>query len=115
MKREDFIKTVTGLITEYIFERVDSKSNAQLRINPLTLSASIVSDADFLAEIADNEEAIEDAAAVDGLENEDGADRQAAQNPDFYPVASLIIKDSKGASIPDSIEINKLVDNYFNQ
>lgn len=109
MTREEFIDVVAQLVGQYIFEGRMPGANVQLRVNPATLGIALVSNADFMAEIADNDEAVEAAAAADRPEAEDAADMQVRRNPDFYPVSTLITADNK----PDREAIGKVADHYF--
>lgn len=96
MTREEFIKVVETLVAQYIAEGVVPQSNAQLRVNPVSKSVAIVSNDEYLSEIADNIETTEDAAAADGLASETSTDWQSSQNPDFYPILTLLHKDRQG-------------------
>ncbi|MDE6007170.1 MAG: hypothetical protein K2G67_06420 [Muribaculaceae bacterium] len=105
-------ESITRLVNEYIdnFDRFDS--NPQIRINPATLTATLVNGSDMLTAIADNDEAIEDAAAADGLSTEDAADFQASQNPDFYAVKKLLISSPAGNTSADIARIRRIAANY---
>lgn len=113
MKREDFIKTVTTQVEEYIenFDRFDS--NPQLRVNPVLLFTDIINGKDMLNGIGYSEEAIEDAAYAQGDETESSSDFQASQDPDFYPVKKLLKPIGPNTSAPDVAAIEKIADNYF--
>lgn len=111
MTREDFTKTLEGVVRQFIDYPADFGPDPQLRINPLTLAVTIVRASDRLAEIEDSNEAVEDAAGAQGAASEDGTDFQVTQNPDFYPLNRLI---SWGESpSPDHKAIASLVDTYF--
>lgn len=105
-------ESITRLVNEYIdnFDRFDS--NPQIRINPSTLSATLVNGSDMLTALADNDEALEEAAAADGLETEEAADYQTAQNPDFYAVKKLLLSSRAGNTSPNSEAIRKIVSHY---
>ena len=105
--------TITRLVNEYIdnFDRFDS--NPQIRVNPAKLSATLVNGSDMTAEIEDNDEAIEDAAAADGLATEDAADYQVSQNPDFYSVKQFLQVTPSGATIPNPVAIKNIAKKYF--
>lgn len=96
---------ITRLVNEYIenFDRFDS--NPQIRINPATLAASLVNGRDMAAAVEDSDEAVEDAAAAEGLETEDAADFQAAQNPVFVAVKSLLKTTHSGTVVPSAAAI----------
>lgn len=111
--REKFIKDVVGLIQEYIenFDRFDS--NPQIRVNPLTLQVSLENGSDFLQDIADNDEAIEDAAIAEKPETEDAADYQVKLNPQFYPVKSFLKAVGEKSEI-DFPKVEQLANEFFN-
>lgn len=111
-KQRALAEKITRLVNEYIenFDRFDS--NPQIRVNPATLSASLVNGRDMQLEIEDNDEAIEDAAAADGLETEDAADFQASQNPDFYAVKPLLSSKTANKTTPDAPAIRHIAANY---
>lgn len=108
----DLTQAITKAVQEYIdnFDRFDS--NPQIRINPVTLDVLLVNGSDMLDEIGDNDEAIEDAAAADGLRDEEGADYQVSQNPDFHPVKSLLGETPTGVNIPSPTAIASLASRY---
>lgn len=112
MNAKDFKRTLTECVQEYIdnFDRFDA--NPQLRVNPVSKRVDLVNGSDLIAEIEDSDEAIEDAAASQGMENDDSTDFQVKQNPDFYSVKSLL--EPKGNSdIPSEKAIDKIVAEYF--
>lgn len=104
--------SITRLVNEYIenFDRFDS--NPQIRINPVRKTATLVNGSDMEAEIEDNDEAIENAAAADGLATEDAADYQSSRNPDFYAIKSLLQVSPSGATIPAPAAIRAVADKY---
>lgn len=105
-------ESIARLVNEYIenFDRFDH--NPQIRVNPLKKTAMLVNGRDMQLEIEDNDEAIEDAAAADGMETEDAADYQASQNPDFYAVKSLLINTPAGTTIANAKAISDVAANY---
>lgn len=111
MTRNDFIKTVTELLNQYIFEGVEPE-NIQLRVNPASLTVALVSNEVFLSELADSEEAVEEAAGAERSESKEATDRQVSQNPDFYPVFTLIKKGADGKFVVDQEAVAKLAANY---
>lgn len=112
MDSKDFKRILTDRVQEYIdnFDRFDS--NPQLRVNPVSHMVDLVNGSDMLSEIEDSDEAIEDAAASQGMESDDATDYQVKQNPDFYPVKRLL--QPKGhTDVPSEVEIEKIVKQYF--
>lgn len=108
MTQNNLTDSIIGLVKEYIenFDMFDS--NPQIRINPGTKRAALVNGRDMLAEIEDSNEAIEDAARAEGAETEDASDYQVKQNPDFYPVKSLLKTMPDGRVVPDESGIEKI-------
>lgn len=115
MKQIEFIEGVARMLQNYINNSRYFDSNAQLRVNPATMATTIVNGSDMLAELADSDEAIEDAAAADGLRNEDSTDYQASRNPDFYSVRMLIQTGPSGHEEPSLPAIVQVADSYFKQ
>ena len=113
MKQYEFIESVARMLQLYISNSKSFESNAQLRVNPATKAATIVNGSDMLAELADSDETIEDAAAADGLRDEDATDFQASQNPDFYSVRMLIQDNPSGGEEPSMPAICQLAASYF--
>lgn len=113
MKREDFEKALSDLVQEYIdnFDRFDS--NPQIRVNPELLYVEAIDGRAMLEGIGDSDEAIEDAAYAEGDETMSASDFQAKENPDFYPIKSLLKPNGPHSSIPDKDAIAKIADNYF--
>lgn len=112
MKRNEFIKAVTDLVQEYIdnFDRFDS--NPQIRVNPELLYVEAIDGNAMLEGIGDSDEAIEDAAYAHGDESMSATDYQAKENPDFYPIKTLLKVSGPHSSVPDPEAIAKLADNY---
>lgn len=115
MKREEFKKIVEDAIRQYIdnFYRYDS--NPQLRINPDTLAVSLVNGSDMLAELGDNDEALEAAAAAHGMANQEASEFQVTQNPDFYAVKKLIEAIADDKTIVKGPAVKAILDIYFPQ
>lgn len=90
MTRKELTDTIASLVAEYLAYPSDWGTDPQIRIVPSTLLVDIVRRPDSMDDIADNDYAIEAAAAVDGDYSESAADFQAASNPDLYPVGTLI-------------------------
>lgn len=114
MDRKEFEKVVTDNVQLYIdnFDRFDT--NPQLRVNPVSLRVDIVNGSDFINEIEDSDEAVEDAAAAQGMESNEATDYQANQNPDFYPVKPLLEPKGK-TSVPSEKKIDDIVRIYFRE
>lgn len=111
--RPTFIKAVKDLVQEYIdnFDRFDS--NPQIRVNPELLYVEAIDGKAMLEGIGDSDEAIEDAAYAVGDETMSASDFQAKENPDFYPIKSLLKPNGPHSSVPDTDKIEKIADEYF--
>ena len=112
MDKKEFEGVLTDAVQMYIdnFDRFDS--NPQLRVNPVSLRVDLVNGSDLINEIEDSDEAVEDAAAAQGMESNDATDYQAKQNPDFYPVKPLL--EPKGnTDVPSAKKIDEIVKVYF--
>lgn len=115
MTKEEFVGRITDLVNNYIEYYTGGKGdNPQIRINPASLYTTFVADRDQLLDIGYSDEAIEEAAAADDAAYADAMDNQARQNPDYYPIKSLVITDDSGKQRPDSNAIEAIVNTYFN-
>lgn len=108
MTREEFIHNVEEQVLNYITFHNAPDRNAQIRVNPLLKTTAPITGQEYLAEIADIQENIEIMAAADRPESEDDANYQVRQDPDFYPILSLI---SNGQ--PDMEAITRMASHYF--
>lgn len=111
MDRSRLESIITDAVELYInnFDRYDN--NPQLRVNPLTLDVEVVNGSDLAAEIEDSDEAVENAAIAHGMANQEAMDRQVKENPDFYPVKSLL-RPKGDTSVPDVVKIRTIVRKY---
>lgn len=112
MTKEEFRKAVTGEIEAYIENWDRFGHDPELRVNPADLELRIFTRADLARAVEDSDEVIENAAIAQGAATEEAEDRQATQNPDFYPLRTLI-KASGERTIPDPLAIDRLVRRYF--
>lgn len=112
MTRKDFEDVLTTLVEEYINLFDQFGPDAQLQINPTTLQAQLVKSDSRLQAIADSDEAIEDAAAADGMASEQDTDFQVEENPDFYPVKDYFTVDKKGQGHVKEKAVAKLAARY---
>lgn len=103
MNRQDFIDNISRIVANYTENRDEMVDDPQLRINPMTLYASVVTAQEMQNEIAYTDEDIEVNAAAEGDASESADDYEGKQDPDFYPLRTLL---TKGA-------INSLADIYF--
>ena len=112
MKKEEFVKAVTDLVEEYIKNQSNYGDNAQLRVNPALLTVAIDTSNQFLEDLADSQEAIEEAAYVEGDESESAADYQVSENPDYY-VMTALVKLVNGRLIANHTAIEHVAKEYF--
>lgn len=84
------------------------RGDLQLRVNPDSKYVSIVGEGYLLHGIDQTDENVEVGAAAENQHAEDYALNQIDQDPDFYPVRTLIA-DGK----PDTAAIARLADKYF--
>ena len=108
MTRQEFIDRLTDLVSNYIEYYIGPETDMQVRINPLSKAMELDDSSTRLDGIADNDEAVESAAAADSDTTTDAADYQVKQNPDYYSVASLIVENR-----PNKEAISKIADIYY--
>lgn len=112
MGKKEFTDTIFDFIKGYISNPKAFGTDPHLRINPRSLAVNIIGCNDMHAEIENSNEAIED-AGVEGDMSEDAADYQVRQNPDFYPVKSLVAALPSGVLEPDKKAIGAVAAKYF--
>lgn len=113
MTRNEFIESLTSSVVSYINAPEIAGPNPQIRVNPLKLDVALINGTDFLNDIAYSDEIIEAAAAADRPADADADDYQVAQNPDFYPAATLVKFSSDGVRHPNTEAIERIADIYF--
>ena len=112
MKKETFISTLTDLVRNCLNNTIGTNLNTHIRIEPTSGRITLVGTEEMLTEIANSEEAIEEAAGVEGDSSEAASDYQAKQNPDFYTVSEPITK-RNGKVEPDKKAIEDIATLYF--
>lgn len=113
MTREEFIRNVTTQVEAYIKSPEIFDNNPQIRVNPDSKESFIINGRDMLSEIADSDEAVENAAIMENAADEEAMDYQVAQNPDFYTVKMLVEVDPNGKTVVDTKAISDIADTYF--
>ena len=113
MTREEFTRVVTDMVKRYVDNYMDYDSDPQLRINPALLKVDIINGSSMHKGIEYSDEVVENAAAAHGLATQDTDDFQASQDPDFYPVGTLLHKVEHSLPVPDADAIARVVDVYF--
>lgn len=113
MKKTEFEEAVTGLVWVWINNQDLQGKNAQLRVNPELLYVDFLTQDEFQQALAYSQEAIENAAYAHDAAQYEAADYQAAQNPDFYPMRTLVKVDEAGKTVPDPEAIAAVSANYF--
>lgn len=112
MTKEEFIKVAVHTLDEYLGEPEVFDSNPMLRVNPESLDIEPVNGKDALKDMAFAEEAIEEAAAMQGDAAEDAADFQASRNPDFYKISDYLRTGKDGKKEIDMKAVDKLAHIY---
>lgn len=113
MTRKNFTDSIMTLVDGFIANYDEFDNDPQLRVEPATLNVSIVSGDERTAEMAYSQEALEGAAAVEGVEGEDADDLQVRRNPDFYAMRNLIKTVGEPQPVPARKAIKDVVDMYF--
>lgn len=113
MTKDDFIKVAVHTVQEYLNQPGAFDSNPMLRVNPESYDIEPVNGADALKDMAFAQEAIEEAAAMQGDAAEDAADFQTSRNPDFYKMSDYIRVDKDGKKVVDKRAVDRLADIYF--
>lgn len=90
MDKKEFIDNVKRIVANYADDQFEMPHDPQLRVNPLTLSVSVVTAEEMQNELAYTDEDIEVAAAAQGDAYESADDYEAKQDPDFYPLRTLL-------------------------
>lgn len=112
MKKSEFKEAVTGLVWVWINNQELQGKNAQLRVNPVLLYVDFLTEKEFQDSLAYAQEAIENAAYAHDAAQYEAADNSAAQNPDYYPMRTLVKKDEEGKTVPDPEAVEKVASNY---
>ena len=112
MKKSEFIEGAEGLVWVWINNRDLQGENAQLRVNPELLYVDFLTEKEFLNSLACAQEAIENAAYAHDAAQYEAADYQAAQNPDYYPMRTLVKTNEEGKTVPDRDKIEEVASNY---
>lgn len=113
MTREEFKKALEKIVTLYMGDFTRYDGDPQVVVTPATLFVDLVNGRERLTDIADSDEAVEDAAAAESPESEDATDYQARRDQDYYPVKSLLRKNSEGKAEIDEEAVEKIVNVYF--
>lgn len=112
MTRNEFEKALTDAVNMYIGNWYEYGDNAQVRVNPLSKRVDLLPTGDFAEAVEDSDEAVENAAIINGAAQEDADDYQVEQNPDFYAVRDLLLKGSDAPG-PDKKAIERIVRIYY--
>lgn len=104
MDKQEFIDNVKRIVSNYAQNRDEMTSDPQLRVNPLSLHMSVVTAQEMQNELAYTDEDIDAEAAAEGDMTEASDDYEEAQDPDFYPLRTLL-----GSGAPEAIAAH-----YFN-
>lgn len=88
--RNEFIDVIRTYVQGYIDNPGSFGSDPQIRVNPLSLDTTMVRDSDMMSEIGISDEVVEATAAADTDAEADAGDNSVRQNPDFYPLRTLV-------------------------
>lgn len=113
MRPDELIDAIAAQVGRYLDNIAVYDQDTQLRINPLTLAVALVSSKEKQAEIAESIENVESAAGAEGAYTDDSMEYQASQNPDFYPVRTLIVVLDDGSARPYDAAIKAVAKRYF--
>ncbi|MCM1449948.1 MAG: hypothetical protein NC082_06370 [Clostridiales bacterium] len=112
MTKEDLRKAINRCVNAYIEDYDVLGPDMQLCVYPETYEAILMSESDMFKEIAYANEALEAAAGAQGLESQESSDYQVKQNPDFYPMSTLVTYSDDGHLLPDRAAIDRLMSMY---
>lgn len=112
MNKQELYTQIQGAVKAYLAYPSDWGEDAQIAINPISGHVSLISSDERLAVIADSAEAVEDLTGYERPAEEDGADAQVRQNPDLYPVSTLLRVDTDGLLHPDGLAIKRIANSY---
>ena len=112
MKEKDLAGVIADLVQAYIDDDSKMGPDPRIRVNPAEKRAMIVDSRDFADEIEDADEAVENAAAADGMAEEEAMDFQVSENPDFYPMRELVLTEKSGKRVPDMRKIDRIAKKY---
>ena len=112
MTRDELADNIAITIKEYVGFDHHNQPGLKLSINPESLFVSVITEDEMLSDIADSNEAIEDAAAAERPESEDAMDYQVTQNPDIYPVADFEKSTPTGQVVLDMEAIRAVAAKY---
>lgn len=113
MSHEEFRRLVVNSIQEYIDDFDRYGAGARLRVNPASHDVELENGYAIQEEIEDSDEAVENAAVAEGAATKEYTDYQVTQNPDFYPLRTLIKVDENGRGVPDPEAVDNIVANYY--
>lgn len=113
MTRTDFIERINNAISRYLDDFELFEPAPQLSINPQTLSVELISGKERQTQLEYADEALESAAGAEGDLSEQALDFQVSQNPDFYPVRTLLKVVPGKPTVSDQTAIEAVADRYF--
>lgn len=113
MTREELTDTIAIAIKEYVGYDSYNGPDLTLSINPVSLFVSVITEDEKLSDIENSNEAVEDAAAAERPASEDATDYQVRQNPDLYPVKSLVKTGGDGKNVFDMDAIRAIAARYI--
>lgn len=112
MTKDEFVKAAVHCVNEYIDHDDRYGQDPQLKVNPSNLWVQLIDGAGRNMALAYAQEAYEESAAAQGDADESATDYQASENPDFYPVRTLLKVNDQGLTVVDVDAIRKIADSY---
>ena len=110
--KDEFKSTLNDLVEAYINNFEYYGPEAQIVVAPGDGLLDLVRACDVLEDLADSQEAVENAAAADQPETEEATDNQVKLNPDYYDVRDFFtVTDGKGTVNARAVE--ELATKYF--
>ena len=112
MTRKEFIDRVNAAVAMYLGDFEAFEPDPHLSVNPVTMFVNVVCGPLMDQDIADADEAIEDAAAAEGDADESATDLQARENPDYYPIVQFLTVKPGHPTVANPQAIEKLAEKY---
>lgn len=107
------IKEITTVVQRYIDNFDLFGPDPAVMIDPDTLEINFQTTAERDNNIYLSDATVEEAAAIEGLADQDGMDYQSGRNWDIYPVHKLMTRTAPGHVVPDTAKITEIVNAYF--
>lgn len=113
MTHKDLVYRISEAVGYYLQDFYRYEPDPHLSVNPVTLYVDVVSGKTMAEGVEDADEALENAAYARGDADEMAMDRQAKENPDFYPIRQFLIVEEGKPTVADPKAIEKLASHYI--